>query len=212
MPLTQEQRNLLESQTTRYQSNLELAGEYLDNRGITEDTAVTARLGVVDEPIHGDSDAAYNRLAIPFLTRSGPVDIRFRCIRDHDCGEVGCPKYLGRPGSSLRIYGVEDLVSAGDTIGVTEGELDRLILRQLGYPSIGLPGAESWKRHWRRLLEDFGRIIVFGDGDSAGHRFTRKLMDEFPQSVEAVQLPETEDVNSMFLLEGEDYFANIFGE
>lgn len=212
MPLTQEQRNLLESQTSRYQSNLELAAEYLAGRGITEDTAVSARLGVVDEPIHGDSDAAYNRLSIPFLTRSGPVDIRFRCIRDHECGEVGCPKYLGRPGSSLRIYGVEDLVSAGDTIAVTEGELDRLIIRQLGYPAIGLPGAESWKRHWHRLFEDFGRIIVFGDGDSAGHRFIRKFMDEFPQSTEGVQLVDGEDVNSMYLQEGESYFRNIFGE
>lgn len=212
MPLTQEQRNLLESQTSRYQSNLELAAEYLAGRGITEDTAVSARLGVVDEPIHGDSDAAYNRLSIPFLTRSGPVDIRFRCIRDHECGEVGCPKYLGRPGSSLRIYGVEDLVSAGDTIAVTEGELDRLIIRQLGYPAIGLPGAESWKRHWHRLFEDFGRIIVFGDGDSAGHRFIRKFMDEFPQSTEGAQLVDGEDVNSMYLQEGESYFRNIFGE
>lgn len=207
--LTQEQRNTLESQTSQYQSNLYVAAEYLDGRGITEDTAVWARLGVVDEPIHGDSDAAYNRLSIPFLTRSGTVDLRYRCIRGHDCGEVGCPKYLGRPGSSLRIYGVEDLVSAGDTIAVTEGELDRLIIRQLGYPAVGLPGAESWKRHWHRLFEDFGRIVVFGDGDSAGHRFIRKFMDEFPQSTEGVQLVDGEDVNSVFLLEGSEYFDRI---
>ncbi len=209
MTLTREQKNSLESQTIQYQSNLYVAAEYLEGRGITEDTAVWARLGVVDEEIHGDSDAAYNRLSIPFLTRSGVVDLRYRCIRGHTCGEVGCPKYLGRPGSALRIFGVEALVSAGDTIAVTEGELDSLILRQLGYASVGFPGAESWKRHWHRLLEDFSRIVVFGDGDSAGHRFTRKLTDEFPQSVEAVQLPEGEDVNSMYLLEGREYFDRI---
>lgn len=211
MTLTREQRSLLESQTSRYQSNLELAAEYLAGRGITEDTAVSARLGVVDEPIHGDSDAAYNRLAIPFLTRSGPVDLRYRCLRQHDCGEVGCAKYLGRPGSSLRIFGVEDLVSAGDTIAVTEGELDRLIIRQIGYPSVGLPGAQSWKKHWGRLFEDFNRVIVFGDGDSAGHKFIRMMMDLFPQTVEGVQLDDGEDVNSMYLQEGESYFRNILG-
>jgi hypothetical protein len=203
---------LLESQTSRYQNNLYVAAEYLEGRGITEDTAVTARLGVVDEAIHGDADAAFNRLSIPYITRSGVVDLRYRCLRQHDCGEVGCAKYLGRPGSSLRIFGVEDLVSAGDTIAVTEGELDRLILRQLGYPSCGLPGAESWKRHWHRLFEDFSRIVVFGDGDAAGHRFIKKMMDEFPQSVEGVQLPDGEDVNSMYLLEGEYYFRNILGQ
>lgn len=211
MPLTQEQRNWLESQTSRYQSHLYVAGEYLANRGITEDTAVSARLGVVDEPIHGDQDAAYNRLSIPFLTRSGAVDLRYRCIRDHDCGEVGCAKYLGRPGSSLRIYGVEDLVSADDTIAVTEGELDRLIIRQIGYSAVGLPGAESWKRHWGRLFEDFRRIVVFGDGDSAGHRFVARFMAEFPQSSESVQLVDGEDVNSMYLKVGESYFRDILG-
>ena len=202
---------MLESQTLRYQEHLYVAAEYLEGRGITEDTAVSARLGVVDEPIHGDSDAEYRRLVIPFLTRSGVVDIRYRCIRDHDCAEDGCPKYLGRPGSSLRIYNVGSLVTAGDTICVTEGELDALILTQLGYDAVGLPGAESWKRHWHRLFEDFQRIIVFGDGDSAGRRFIKKMMDEFPQTVEGMQLPDGEDVNSMFLAEGPEYFAKILG-
>jgi hypothetical protein len=208
--LTQEQRLLLENQTSRFQNNLHVAAEYLEARGITEDTAVSARLGVVDEEIHGDADAAFHRLSIPYSTRSGVVDIRFRCLREHSCGDLGCPKYLGRPGATLRIYGVEDLVSAGDTIAVAEGELDRLILRQLGYPAVGLPGAESWKRHWRRLLEDFNRIVVFGDGDTAGHRFIKKMMDEFPQTVEGVQLPEGEDVNSLFLHEDREFFDRIF--
>jgi len=207
--LTKEQRILLESQTSRYQTNLYLAAEYLEARGITEDTAVSARLGVVDEAIHGDSDAAFQRLSIPFITRSGVVDIRYRCIREHECGEVGCSKYLGRPGSTLRLYGVEDLVSAESSICVTEGELDRLILRQLGFPAVGQPGSESWKQHWFRLFEDFSRIVVFGDGDDAGKRFIRGWLDRFPQSVEAVQLPPTEDVNSMYLLEGREYFDNI---
>lgn len=209
MTLTQEQRSLLESQTSRYQSNLYVAAEYLDGRGITEDTAVSARLGVVDEEIHGDPDAAFQRLSIPYITRSGVVDLRYRCIRDHECSEVGCPKYLGRPGSTLRIYGVDDLVSAGDTIAVTEGELDRLILRQLGYPAVGLPGAESWKRHWHRLFEDFSRLVVFGDGDAAGIRFIRKFFDEFPQTAEGVQLPDSEDVNSMFLHTDREYFDRV---
>lgn len=207
--LTPEARSLLETQTSRYQNNLHVAAEYLEGRGITEATAVSARLGVVDEPVHGDPDAAFQRLSIPYATRSGVVDLRYRCIRDHDCGEVGCPKYLGRPGATLRLYGVDDLVSAGDTIAVTEGELDRLILRQLGHPAVGLPGAESWKRHWHRLFEDFQRVVVFGDGDAAGVRFIRKFLDQFPQSTEAVQLPEGEDVNSMYLLEGGEYFDRL---
>lgn len=207
--LTPEQKSLLESQTSQYQEHLYIAAEYLEARGITEDTAVSARLGVADEQIHGDPNAAFQRLSIPFLTRSGVVDLRYRCIRNHDCGEMGCAKYLGRVGSTLRLYGVEDLVSASNTIAVTEGELDRLILRQLGFAAVGQPGSESWKSHWTRLFEDFSRIVVFGDGDDAGKRFVRNWLERFPHSVEAVQLPPGEDVNSMYLLEGSEYFDDI---
>ena len=206
MTLTQEQRSLLESQTSRYQSNLYVAAEYLEGRGITEDTAVWARLGVVDEPIYGDDDGAYNRLAIPYITRSGVVCFRYRCIRGHRCDEEGCAKYLGGLGVVPRIYNVGHLVTAGNSICVTEGELDALTLVQLGYDAVGIPGAQTWKPHWVRLFEDFGRIIVMVDGDSGGSKFAKAWESRFPQTVELVQMDEGDDVNSVYLLEGSEYF------
>jgi len=206
--LTQEQKNSLESQVSRYQNSLYVAAEYLEGRGITEDTAVSARLGVVDEPVHGDPEAAFNRLAIPYLTRSGVVDVRFRCLREHDCGDSGCPKYLGRPNVRPRLYNVSALVDAGDIIGVAEGELDALILNQLGYEAIGVPGVANWKPHWSRLFEDFERIVVFCDGDNAGHGFGKAWSERFPQSVELVSFPEGHDVNSMYLMEGPEWFEH----
>lgn len=208
--LTPEQKSLLDQQTTQFQHNLYVAAEYLEGRGITEDTAVSARLGVVDEEIWGDSRSLH-RLSIPYLTRSGVVDIRLRCLREHDCSEVGCSKYIGRAGIAPRLYNVSDLVSAADTIAVTEGELDCLILRQLGFHAVGIPGAQSWKPHWGRLFEDFGRILVFVDGDSGGEKFSKAWQSRFPQTVELVQMGEGEDVNSMFLKEGEYYFRGILG-
>jgi hypothetical protein len=207
--LTPEQRQLLESQTLRYQEHLYVAADYLQGRGITEDTAVSARLGVVDEPIHGDQAAAYNRLTIPYQTRSGVVDIRYRCIREHNCEESGCAKYLGRPGSSLRLYGVDDLVRAHSTICVAEGEFDRLILHQLGAYAAGCPGVKSWKPHWGRLFEDFERILVFGDGDKAGRDFNKEWAGRFPQSVEMIQMPEELDVNKTYLQYGAEWFERI---
>jgi hypothetical protein len=35
------------------------------------------------------------------------------------------------------------------------------------------------------------------------------MMDEFPQSVEGAQLPDGEDVNSMFLQQDREYFDRI---
>lgn len=209
--LTQEQRNTLESQTTQFQQNLYLAAEYLEGRGITEDTAVSARLGVVDEEAWNDTRSLH-RLSIPYITRSGVVDIRLRCLREHDCSEVGCSKYIGRAGVVPRLYNVSDLVSAGNTIAITEGELDCLTLRQLGFHAVGIPGAQQWKPHWARLFEDFDRIQVFVDGDSGGAKFAKAWQSRFPQTVELIQMDEDEDVNSMFRKEGESYFYNIFGQ
>lgn len=207
--LTKERRSLLETQTSRFQQNLHMAAEYLAGRGITEETAVSARLGVVDGPVYGDPHAKGLRLSIPYQTRSGIVDIRYRCLRKHDCKLEGCSKYLGGAGISPRIYGVEDLVSAAAWICVTEGELDCVILHQLGIKAIGLPGANQWKQHWRRLFEDFSRIIVFGDGDDGGRGFLKRWQEEFPHSVEAVQLDGKKDVTDIFMLKGREFFDNI---
>jgi len=206
--LTKEQRTSLESKTARYHRNISQASEYLTERGISADSAVSARLGVVDESIPGDPNAAGERLSIPYLTKSGVVDIRYRCIRGHDCGEISCPKYLGGVGVTPRIYGAGFLVSAGSRICIAEGELDSLILTQLGYSAVGVPGANTWKRHWRRLFEDFTRVYIFCDGDDAGHGFRTHLMAEIP-TAEAVMMPPKQDVNSMFLKEGRDYFDRI---
>lgn len=209
MTLTQEQRNSLESLVSRYQQHLYVAAEYLDGRGITEATAVTERLGVLDEPLLKDPDAAYNRLAIPYVTRSGVVDVRYRCIRPHDCGDSGCTKYIGRAGVSPRLYHVSSLVEAGSGICVAEGELDCVILNQLGYEAVGIPGVANWKPHWGRLFEDFERIVVFCDGDSAGVGFGKAWADRFPQSVELVQCDDGEDVNSTFIEEGPSWFEHV---
>lgn len=206
--LTKEQKSLLESKTAQYQNNVHLAGEYLEGRGFTADTIGSARLGVVDGPIEGDSHAAGKRLSIPYITQSGVVNIRFRCLRDHDCGETSCPKYLGSPGVPNRLYGVGRIVSAGSRICITEGELDAVTLHQLGYAAVGVPGAQSWKRHWRRLFDDFTGIYVFCDGDEAGRGFRTHILAEIP-AARAVMMPEKEDVNSMSLKKGQDYFDGI---
>jgi len=208
--LTSAQRSLLESQTSQYESSLVLAEDYLVGRGLTQDTAVMARLGVVDEPLEFDDDATGNYLSIPYLARAGVVSLRFRCIREHDCNGINYhSKYRTRIGDRARIYGVEHLVSAGPAICITEGELDALILNQLGYPAVALPGAQTWKAHYRRLFEDFSRIVVFADGDHAGSTFADTWSKLFPRSVQIAQMDEKEDVNSMFLLYGEDYFHGI---
>lgn len=206
--LTKERKSLLESKTAQYQDNIHLAHEYLEGRGFTAETIASARLGVVDEPLEGDPHATGQRLSIPYLTQSGVVNLRFRCLRGHDCQETSCPKYLGFSGIPSRLYGARCLVSAGSRICVTEGELDALTLHQLAYPAVGVPGAQSWKRHWRRLFDDFSRIYVLCDGDDAGWGFRTHILAEIP-SAQAVMMPDGQDVNSMYQKEGSEYFGRL---
>lgn len=199
MRLSKSQKESLEKATAHYGQYVPLAEEYLLTRGITLQDAHTARLGLVAEPLAGHEQFA-GRLAIPYLTPTGVVDIRFRAINGEE------PKYMGMPGTETRLYNVQSLEIAKDYIAVCEGEIDALTLYyKCGIPAVGVPGANSWKRHYTRILQDFETIYVFADGDQPGSDFAKKLAREI-QGVVVINMPDTEDVNSMFLKHGQQYF------
>jgi DNA primase len=128
------------------------------------------------------------------------VDIRFRAMGLEE------PKYMGISGTQTRLYNVNAIHKAQNFIAICEGEIDTLTLDAcVGIPAIGVPGANSWKKHYNRLLQDFEFIYVFADGDKAGIEFAKMLSKEL-SGVLTFTMPEGEDVNSMYLKEGSDYF------
>lgn len=193
------QKELLGRATHKYAESISLAHDYLANRGIPLQVARLAQLGVVAEPEVGHEQYV-GRLAIPYVTKTGVVDLRFRALNP-----AVEPKYMGLTGAETKMYNVLDIEKAGDYIGVCEGEIDTLTLSGVvGIPCVGVPGANSWKRHYTRLLADFERVFVFADGDQPGTEFARSLARELPVTI--VQLPEGQDVNSMYVSEGAGYF------
>lgn len=193
------QKDLLGKATERYKASIYLAEDYLRNRGIPLEVARLASLGVVEEPEVGHEQYA-GRLAIPYITKTGVVDLRFRSLNP-----AVEPKYMGLTGAETKMYNVLDIEKANDFIGVCEGELDTITMSScVGIPCIGVPGANSWKKHYTRLLADFERVFVFADGDQPGTEFARSLARELPVTI--VQLPEGHDVNSMYVQDGADYF------
>lgn len=206
--LTQRQRALLERQASRWQSHLAEAAGYLESRGFEERTAHELRLGYVDEPLEWDS-RTMGRLSIPYLTRAGVVDIRYRCLEPHDCNTEGCPKYLGEPGKSTRLYAVGSVFRSERGLSICEGELDTATLLQCGIPAVGIPGAQGWKARHTRTVEDGAPFVVFADGDQAGTDLAVKLSKEL-RDVRVVRLPPGEDVNSMYRAVGPDYFLEKF--
>ena len=193
------QKELLGKATEKYGAHIYQAESYLKNRGIPIEIARLAQLGVVVEPEVGH-EAYIGRLSIPYVTKTGVVDLRFRSLNP-----AVEPKYMGLTGAETKMYNVLDIEKANNFIGVCEGELDTITMSScVGIPCIGVPGANSWKKHYTRLLADFERVFVFADGDQPGTEFARSLARELPVTI--VQLPDGHDVNSMFVLEGADYF------
>lgn len=198
MKLSNEQRALLERSTARYEQDVDRAARYLAGRGFTEATARSFRFGVVsDEPLPGD-EVFRGRLSIPYLTRAGVVSLRYRCIDEHDHDEAHCAKYLGYAGAGTHLFNVGSLFGSGESLCIAEGELDAVVLHSLGLASLGVPGASSWKPHYSRILEDYGFIYVFADGDKAGRAFAEKVA-ESSDGVTILTMPDGMDVNEVYL-------------
>ena len=201
MKQSQSQKDLLRKATTKYAGSIFQAQDYLASRGIPIEAARLAQLGVVAEPEIGHEQYA-GRLSIPYITKTGVVDLRFRSLNP-----AVEPKYMGLTGAETKMYNVLDIDRAGDFIGVCEGELDTITMSScIGIPCIGVPGANSWKKHYTRLLADFERVFIFADGDQPGTEFARSLSRELPVTI--VQLPEGEDVNSLYVSNGAQYFRD----
>lgn len=195
MKLSSSQRRYLETATSHYEQFLPHAQAYLEARGIPLQAARMFRLGVVAEPLVGDEEYA-GRLAVPFVTPGGVVDLRFRSLGDQQ------PKYLSRPNAQTRLYNTPALLADSDVIAVCEGELDTLVMHALvGVPAVGVPGANNWREHYRLLLEDFERVLVMCDGDQAGRDFGRKVAGEVDGAA-MVHMPDGLDVNDCYLAEG----------
>jgi len=198
------QKELLGRAAAKYAANIFQAEDYLASRGITREAARLARFGVVGEPEIGH-ETFQGRLCIPYITKSGVVDLRFRSLNP-----AVEPKYMGMTGFETKMYNVLDIDRAGDWIGVCEGELDTITLSAcVGIPCIGVPGANSWKKHYTRLLADFERVFVFADGDQPGKEFAASLSRELPVTI--VQMPDGEDVNSCYVKYGSQYIRERMG-
>jgi DNA primase len=194
----------LEQAVGLYENQVNPAVEYLLGRGIGRESIESFRLGFVSEPISGH-EQYQGCISIPSLGPSGVYGLRFRSLR------ADGPKYLGLSGAPTRLFNIRDIHTATDTICVTEGELDAVILSQCGLKATGVSGANSWKRHHPRMMAGFEKVYIFGDGDKAGSDFAKQVMASLDNGIR-VRLPENLDVNEYFLKHGERGLLDLMSE
>lgn len=208
-PLSDSQREALAEAVTAYQNSATAeAASYLGARGISPDAADTARLGVVGDPFPGHERFA-GYLSIPYLDQnSEPLSIRFRRLPWLP-GEG--PKYMSISGEPVRVYNVGAIHRADEVVHIAEGELDAIVLEQLGMHAVAIPGAQLWRGHHRRMLAGFRRIYVWGDGDDAGADFTRKVTQSLRRA-KGVRVPRGMDVTDIYLAGGAQALLSLIAE
>jgi DNA primase len=192
------QRQFLLQATQQYAAQIEVAEEYLLSRHLSVEEARTFHLGVVVDPLPGH-EAYKGRLAIPYITPSGVVDIRFRSLHGED------PKYMGLVGAETTMFNTQACFVADEYICVTEGEFDCIMMTvKTQHPTVGIPGANNWKKHYAKILDDFDTVIVLADGDAPGLEFGKKISRELG-NVNIISMPDGEDVNSIIIKEGSEW-------
>lgn len=169
--------------------------EWLTRRGLTDLTIRRSMLGYVKEGRYRDS------IAIPYLNPDGTVrSIRFRYL------SPSRQKYDNQKGQAIHLYNVAH--TAQDRVWVCEGEFDSLILTQMGYPAVGIPGVSGFKPDWKFLFANAGEVSLVFDGDEAGQKGANRMASILGEVVQGdlriIRLPEDEDVTETYLRDREE--------
>lgn len=196
--LSQFLKESLEEATVEYQSQVDAVAPYLVSRGLDQKVAGEFRLGYVGTAMVGHDDYR-GRLAIPYITPTGVIDIRFRSVGNDDG-----PKYLSRAGADIQMFNVLAFGVDSDVIAVCEGEIDTMITQGMcGIPAVGLPGVNSWKNFYHRAFGDYSRVFVLCDGDQPGRELGKRISQALDTAT-VIHMPDGMDCNDVYLQEGPD--------
>lgn len=202
MLLSPERRKLLAVKAADLAVNVVEVQSYLESRGISREAAEMFQLGATPDG---------SRLSIPYLTRNGVVQIKYRCTSSHDHKDknISCSKYYGEAGSSYHLYNATALIGAGEMVVVTEGELDSLMVQAYcGIPAVAYPGVKNWQDYWKYCFEGIGDIPVVSDGDDVGRQAAEKVARKIGPAARVVELGDSDDASKFIQREGAQAFLD----
>lgn len=211
--LSESQRDYLKEAVSAFVSQLpgSPAEAHLEERGLLDDGLAEAtakfRFGYVGDPLQG-FERYQGMLAIPYLRRHprhgwGCVSIRFRRLTEDG------PKYRTMPGDRPRLFNTQALNQPVRKVGITEGEMDAAVATVCGLPSVGVPGAQSWRPHFAELFRGYETVYVFTDGDEPGEKFGDTIAAALPNS-KIIPAEPGEDLNSLLISDGPGAVAERF--
>lgn len=159
------------------------------------------------------ADSLRDMVTIPYFVSGNCVGIRGRTF-PYEKGDKR-PKYKTCGGSSARLFNTDAMWSGGDEIVVCEGEFDAMSMEQLGFPAVGVPGANIWQAAWDDYLSDMKRVWLVFDQDKAGDDGVKKLTDRFGSKIKRIRLEKNGlpcDVSDWVVSHTSDDFRRLQGE
>jgi DNA primase len=145
--------------------------------------------GIPDEVINSNL-VGWNgwRITIPIYNRQGEVTF-FRLAKD-PADERPAPKMISSPGSTVELYGWDEVLKRPGQIIICEGEFDRLVLAARGFPAVtSTGGASTFRPEWARELRNIDEVYICFDRDSAGATGAQVAALMIPHA-KVVELPE----------------------
>ena len=142
---------------------------WLINRGITPDVLDQFDISVYQHPTIGEC------IKIPYSEHHS----KYR----RDPNDPIKPKYLYDAGGKVTLYGYDHLLQQpSQSVIITEGELDTLVLWSQNIPAVSSTGgAMSFQEEWAALLTDYQVYLCF-DNDESGAKGMVKALKYLPQA------------------------------
>jgi twinkle protein len=177
------------------------AEKYLNLRKISKETMDLLKVGSDDK----------GNIVFPYYEAGELVFVKFRPARKVEKGE--CKSWREEGGKPV-LWGM-DLCTPELPLIITEGEIDTLALYEAGLKNIvSIPsGAEdfSWVETCWEWLEQYNKIIFFGDADNSGKEMVRKAIKKLgAYRCSVVDISETfrKDVNELLYYSGKEAITN----
>ena len=101
---------------------------------------------------------------------------------------------VGNTYGEVRIFGIENLIDEDiEYVVWCEGEMDRIINEQYGFPSAcPTSGARTQRPEWAKYFRNKKRVYIAEDNDEAGRIATQKICEKLFRVVDVyvVQWPD----------------------
>lgn len=164
--------------TQRLLSTPQALSDFVSQRGITQDTIVKWNIGWNGQ-----------RYTIPVKDDNGDI-INVRQYKMN--AKATDNKMMNVPGhGSAAIFG-QSVLKKVDTVVITEGETDCILLNQHGIPAVThTAGAKTFRPQWGPLFTDKVVYVCYDHDDTgrAGARKVKKTLEAFATAVYIIEVP-----------------------